>query len=673
MVTNHVSFSPALYTALVSLVVFVLSASLNLISRRGRLIGLYGGVLASAGLAAGGLQGLLYPQGSVVQWRGIFDFSSVMFRMDELSAFFVFLLGAAGIFVHVYAIGYVRAYQQVGSVSFLIAGGLVFMATMSSVFLAGNVYTFLLSWEAMSLSSFLLVVYDKRQNPQWAGFIYLVMTHLGTVFLIVAFFVLAHYAHSYSFQSMHAVHMPATAKNLVYLLVLLGFATKAGLVPLHVWLPRAHPVAPSHISALMSGVMIKTAVYGYILVVFQFLSTGPLWWGATTALAGGLSALVGILQALGQSDLKRMLAYSSIENMGLLFLGLGVSWILLMSHHPQLAAFALLAVLYHALNHAAFKSLLFLGAGAVYSQSHTKDMDLLGGLIRSMPWTALFTLVGALSIAAIPPFAGFSSEWMLFLSIFGMATAPDSLWIGVLGVSLLVVLAFTAALVAMAFVRSFGFTFLAVPRSDAARHVREVDMPMKLGMAGLSALCVGLGILPGFWTHVFARPVSLVTGIQPELGHGLSLPLPVAHLASHLSLATVAVAMAAGLALAWLVPRWLGGRTTTARGDTWACGGELAPRMTYTASSYSKPIRVAFGSVLRPSRSLASTGGTHYFPTGYRYASQLSALAEVYLYRPVLFALMKTANLVRTIQNGQVQSYLVYLLAVLILLLLMVK
>ncbi|MFB5191886.1 proton-conducting transporter transmembrane domain-containing protein [Alicyclobacillus fastidiosus] len=668
------SSSSALDIAILCVAICLFVSFLVATVKRLTVLGHVTGILTSLGFVVSGLIGLFHPSTYVSIGHGAFAFTTLSFRMNAVAGFFVLLIGIVGLFAAVYGIGYVREYNDRKSASLLVSGVLIFIATMVSVVLAGNVFTFLVSWECMSVVSFLLVIYEHEQREvQRAGFIYVVMTHIGTVFLTISFLILAYYSNSFSFQNMDAIQMPIGMKTLVFLFALIGFGTKAGLVPLHIWLPRAHPVAPSHVSALMSGVMIKMAMYGFILVVFQYLKSGPIWWGVLVACVGAVTALLGILHALGQRDQKRMLAYSSIENMGIIFMGLGVSLILMSLHEPTLATFALLASLVHAFNHALFKSLLFLGAGAVLSTTHTKDMDRLGGIIRSMPWTAAFTLVGALSICAMPPFNGFIGEWMLFQSVFGLATSAHDPWVNVFAVLIIGALTMTGALVAMAFVRSFGTTFLALPRSEYAQKAHEVDVSMRIGMAGLAGLCILTGVFSSRLFEMFGHTVQEITGAQlAKNPMGLAF-YNLGSTSAHLSILPVLFTSVAALILLWLVIRLGGRRISTVREETWACGGTLTPMMTYTASGYSKPIRIAFQKIIRPSRTLDRTEGSFYFPAKYAYISKVSSFAEVYMYQPVVQAVLRTARIVRGIQNGQVQSYLAYLFITLIVVLLLVK
>jgi hydrogenase-4 component B len=690
--------SGALGVDVLCIAVFLLASLVVLCWQKATWVGHGAGMLASGALALAGICGLLQPQSRptpahLVVRSSLHSFTRIVYRTNALSDFFLLLVGSVGLTISLYGVGYLREYRQKNgavSVSLLLAGVLAFLASMTSVVIAGDVFTFLVSWESMSILSFLLVMYEhERLEIRRAGFIYVVMTHLGTVFLTVGFFVMAHYANSYQFSEFSKLDMPPTAKSLVLLMMLLGFGTKAGLIPFHIWLPRAHPVAPSHVSALMSGVMIKTALYGFLMVVFLFFGVGqiPLWWGMVVAGIGAPSALLGVLYALLQHEQKRMLAYSSIENMGLLFMGVGVSMILFSLRQPDFAAFALLAVLVHSLNHALFKSLSFLSAGSVLASTHTQNMNLLGGLIRKMPWTALFALIAALSISAMPPLNGLVGEWMLFQSFVMLAITRASLWVHLFAILLLFALTGTGAFVAMAFVRSFGMTFLGMPRSDAVINAREVPWTMRFSMGALALACVLIGVYP-FWLLSLLEPsIRLLTLVHPfRVSPGLGIheimwfrmvSAPIHSTVGNLEpLSIVLVLLVMGILSLWLFRRHgkgTSGKKARTVGPVWS-GGMLADsRMTYTASGYSKPVRIAFQPLFRTSRQLSVVEGEEHFPKRLLYVHRIPAFAETYLYRPLVSALLVAANFIRKVQNGQVQSYMAYLFLTLLFVLFLVR
>lgn len=670
--------SPQLIIFVGSLGLFALGAVLSILFHKNALvsngIAYTSSIIANAGLVIGGIFVFLDKTLTTTLFQGVFSFTSITIRVNSFSAFFLILIGIIGMIVTIYSIGYVSEYQGRKSVSLLNAGMLVFLLSMAGVVMAGNIFSFLVSWELMSVISYLLVIYEhEKPEVQRAGLIYVVMTHIGTVFLVIAFFILRHYSGSFEFQQMSHVHMPKTVQSLVFVCALIGFGTKGGLVPLHIWLPRAHPSAPSNISALMSGVMIKTAIYGFMLVTLQFLQSGPLWWGIAVVLIGANTALFGVLHAFGKTDQKRMLAYSSIENIGLMFMGIGIALIFITKGLPVLASMALMAVLYHLVNHALFKSLLFMGAGAVLMVTHTKNMNLLGGLIKRMPWTALFMLIGSLSIAAMPPMNGFVSEWMLFQSIFTLGFFGNSIAMHLFGTLIIAVLALVGALVAFLFIRFFSMTFLALPRSDMAEHSHEVPFSMLVGM-GLSSLgCIVLGVIPFVMFGVIQKTIYPLIGISSAHSFAIT-PTAISAGISKVSVGTTGIMIILGLLLAWGIVKFIGGKTKTIREETWACGNSLVPRMTYTASGFSKPLRVAFQLLMKPSRSLVTDKNpkSPYFVRGYTYASQIPSIIENFTYKPFMKFLVIGAKIFRKIQNGIVQSYLLYLLATLVFMLIWV-
>jgi hydrogenase-4 component B len=403
------------------------------------------------------------------------------------------------------------------------------------------------------------------------------------------------------------------------------------------------------------------------------LQSGPIWWGIAVVIIGGNTALFGVLHAFGKTDQKRMLAYSSIENMGLMFMGSGIAMIFITKGQPLLASIALIAVLYHLANHALFKSLLFMGAGAVLMVSHTKNMNLLGGLIRRMPWTALFMLVGSLSIAALPPMNGFVSEWMLFQSIFTLGFFGNSIAMHLFGALIMAVLAMVGALVAFLFIRFFSMTFLALPRSDMAEQAYEVPVSMLIGMGLLSIGCILLGVFPFTMFGVIHKTIQALIGISaiPSL---TITPATVNSGISKISIGTTGIMIIFGVLFAWGVTKFIGRKTRTIREETWTCGNTLVPRMTYTASGFSKPLRVSFRLLMKPSRSLIADRNPRnpFFVRGYTYVSQIPLIIEDILYKPVMKFLVTGANIFRKIQNGIVQSYLLYLLATLVFMLIWV-
>jgi hydrogenase-4 component B len=594
------------------------------------------------------------------------------FRLDALGAFFLGLVGLVAIPCSIYGVAYSEAYEGRYSLRLLGAMLNLFLLTMSLVPCAGNVLTFLLMWEGMSLTSYFLVLTETDEpDTILAGGWYLAMTHAGLALVLAAFLLLTAGATTTAFGDLRAaaVTLSPAARHAVFLLALLGFGSKAGIIPLHVWLPRAHPAAPSHVSALMSGVMIKLGVYGLLRVGLDLLGGGPAWWGALLIGLGALSAVVGVLYALMENDLKRLLAYSSVENIGLVFIGLGAGFLFLSLGVTGAALLALAAALYHALNHAAFKGLLFLGAGSVLHATHTRDMNQLGGLIRGLPWTAAFFLTGSLAIAGLPPLNGFVSEWLLFQSLLpGIGSSvPLVAPLMTLAVG---VFALTGGLAAAGFVKAFGITFLAIPRSQAAEHAREAPLSMRVGMGILAAACAGFGlaavlIVPALATTL-AGPARLPAPAA-AFGSGLSLSVPGGF--AQMSPTLVALGLALTTGGVWLGVRVLAAGRRLRVSETWGCGRVVqTPRMEYTSTAFAEPLRRVFAELYRPTEDLSIDfhPESRYFVQSIEYRSEIVPWFERYLYAPLVARVRRWGIQARAIQSGSAHAYLTYLVIALV-------
>ena len=524
------------------------------------------------------------------------------FRLDALSAFFLIVVNLGGAVASLFALGYG---QHEHAPERVLPFFPVFLAGMNLVLLADDAYTFLLSWEFMSLSSWALVMahHQEPANAR-AGYLYLVMACFGALALLLTFGLLAGPNGSYDFATIRAGIVAPEWATLILALALLGAGSKAGLVPLHVWLPLAHPAAPSHISALMSGVMTKVAVYGFIRIVFDLLGEPVWWWGGLVLALGGITATLGVLYAVMQQDLKRLLAYSTVENIGIIFIGLGLALAFQANHLYAGAALALTAALLHVFNHSLFKSLLFLGSGAVLTATGERDMDRLGGVIHRMPWTALAFLIGAMAISALPPLNGFASEWLMFQTILISPDLPQ--WpLKFLAPAVGALLALAAALAAACFVKAFGITFLGRPRSAAAIEARETDRYSLAALAILATLCLLAGILPGLVIDGLAPVVRLLNGdIGLMAQHNqpwLSL-VPVAEVKSSYNGLLVLLFMAISSFAAIGLIHWLAS-SAARRGPAWDCGFPNARTDSqYGAGSFAQPIRRAFGSLVFQAR-----------------------------------------------------------------------
>ena len=458
----------------------------------------------------------------------------------------------------------------------------------------------------MSLVSFFLVIYDhdKEENLK-SGMTYLVMTHLGTAFIFASFLLGYIQTGSFSFDSFRhgSTGFPLLVKNLVFVFAFIGFGTKAGMVPLHVWLPKAHPSAPSNVSALMSAVMIKIGIYGMIRTIFDFSGFGAspdfAWWGMLLVAFGSASAIIGVLYAVVERDIKRALAFSSIENIGIILVGLGLSVVFASFHLTAFAVLALVASMYHTINHAVFKGLLFMGAGSVVSATHTKNIEHLGGLVKQMPWTSLLFLIGAISISGLPPFNGFISEWFTLQSLLSSYHIPSTiLQISIAFASL--PFALTIGIAAATFVKLFGMTFLSKTRSKNIVNIKEVPRSMILGMSILAAVCVLFGVVPYLGTslistafHMSFQSSSPLDFISIQNSSGKSF--------ANLSMPVVIILLSSASIAIFGFIRVLSGHTKKTTYGTWDCGfGSLDERMEYTPTSLSQPIRAVFKVFFKP-------------------------------------------------------------------------
>ena len=519
------------------------------------------------------------------------------FRVDLLTAFFLVVVDLGAAAASLYGLGYGRHEPAPHRVLPFYPA---FLAGMNLVLLADDAFTFLVSWEFMSLASWALVMaHHRAPGNARAGYVYLLMASFGTLALLLAFGLLAGPEGGYGFAAIRAAAPPALVAALVLALALLGAGSKSGLVPLHVWLPLAHPAAPSHVSALMSGVMTKVAIYGFVRIVFDLLGPPDWWWGAAPMALGAVSAVLGLLYALWQTDLKRMLAYSTVENVGVVYVGLGLALAFEANGMGWAAGLAMTAALLHALNHALFKSLLFFGAGAVLGATGERSMERLGGLIHRMKVTSVVVLVGCAAISALPPLNGFVSEWLIFQAILQSPALPQwGLKIMVPAVGALLALA--AALAAATFVRAYGITFLGRPRSAAAAEAHEVDRFSLAAMIILAALCLAIGVLPGAVIDGLAPLMQALIGdrMPPQSAVPWLSIVPIAESRSSYNGLLVFVFVLISASLAALAIHRLASRALR-RGPAWDCGfPDPSPATQYSGASFAQPIRRVFGSLL---------------------------------------------------------------------------
>jgi formate hydrogenlyase subunit 3/multisubunit Na+/H+ antiporter MnhD subunit len=620
-----------------------------------------GTVVAVAAVVGGCLIGLVPvvevlaggpPSALRLDWDG--PHGAIVLEIDPLSAFFLLPTLALSALAAVYGGSYLagdRGRKPVGAAWLSFAA---FVAGMVLVLVARTAVVFLVAWELMSLAAFLLVCFDhERREVRRAGWVYLIATHLGVAFLLALFALLGRHAGGVEFADFVRAPTPAMA-GLLFLLAVAGFGTKAGLVPVHVWLPEAHAAAPSHVSALMSGVMIKLGLYG-ILRTLTFLGPAPPWWGLTLVAAGSVTAVVGIALAAYQRDLKRVLAYSSIENMGLITLALGVALWADATARPAAAALGLTACLLHVWNHAGMKGLLFLAAGSVLHGAGSRDIERLGGLMRRMPWTGTAMLVGAVAIAALPPLNGFAGKWLIYLGLSECAVhaGPDR---GLTALGLMAFLALVGGLSAVTFVRACGIALLGSPRSEEARQAHESSGWMRGPIVVLVLACLVAGVFPDRMAE------ALVLARNQVLRPQVSADVPEAALARLGAFdAWVLLALAAAGGLLLLLTR------KAAAGPTWGCGyAAPSPRMQYTGRSFAELLAErVYPRSLRPKVTRKTPEGL--FPTPGTFTSECPDPVTAKVYEPYFARWADRFQRLRVLQRGKVHVYLLYILVTVVL------
>ena len=555
-------------------------------------------VMTAAALAS--LLGLATPSADLRLPLGL-PWIGARFHLDPLAAAFLIVVNLGGAAASFYALGYGRHERDPRRVLPFYP---LFLSGMNLVVLAADAFSFLIAWEIMSLASWALVMAHHRDaENRRAAYVYLVMASFGALALLLAFGLLAGPSGLYAFEAVRAHPPTAAVASLVLVLAILGAGSKAGLAPLHVWLPLAHPAAPSHVSALMSGVMTKVAVYAFVRIVFDLCGAPREWWSLLVLALGAATAILGVLQALMQHDLKRLLAFHTVENIGIIFIGLGLALAFRSERMELAAALALTAALFHVFNHSLFKSLLFLGSGAVLSSTGERDMERLGGLIRRMPQTAFAFLAGCVAISALPPLNGFVSEWMTFQAILlspQLAAWALKLMVPAVGA----LLALSAALAAACFVKAFGVTFQGRPRSDAAADATETDAFSRAAMFALVGLCLAAGVLPGFVIDALAPAVEPLIGAhmpaqasQPWLS---IIPIAEARSSYNGLLVLIFIVASAGLC-ALGIHRFAS--HALRRAPAWDCGApDASPATQYTAASFAQPIRRVFGTLVFAAR-----------------------------------------------------------------------
>ena len=640
-----------------------------------------GFALAGAALeGCAAILGLL--QGTPVRWSissgiPLFAYS---FSYDALAGFFNLILAILVAAVAIYSFGYLKEFEgrrNIGIFGFLFH---LLLLSLTMVFTTSNAFPFLMAWEVMALAAYGLVTfYHQDAETRRAGLLYIIMAHVDAGCLLLGFALLTQASGSTEFASFHsaAAQLSTSHQAGAFVLFFLGFSIKAGVIPFHIWLPAAHPVAPSNISALLSGIVIKTGIYGMVRIFFDALGVLPAWTGVFVLILGVASAVLGVLYALMEHDLKRLLAYHSIENIGIILMGLGSALIFRVTGHPQLAALALIAAMFHTLNHAIFKCLLFLGAGSVLHSTGTRNMEKLGGLIRPMPVTAFCFLIGAVAISGLPPLNGFVSEWLTYQSLlagFGATGGLTRILFPIAGS----MLALTGALAAACFVKAFAVTFLALPRGAESRDVHEAPRSMQVGMGWLTLACVSLGLGVTWFLPVFdamtGQLLGLRVGANLITGNGLVLSVGTPH-GGTVSTAIIGLGLLVLVVPTALLVLAAARRFAPTRGPTWDCGlPGLSEDNEYTATAFSKALRMIFSALYKPHREIQAVFDVSpYYPKEIHFESEIEPTFEKRLYTPLQDIILRVSTRMRAVQAGSIHAYLTYIFITLIVLLLLVS
>lgn len=634
------------------------------LAKRSRVLVTASLIVAACGVEMSGAIRVL-ATGHAALWHSkqLLPLTGATLSLTALGAVFVVLVALVAIPVTLYWIGYAPH----GMDSRPAAGAFaIFITVMLLVPAAASVATFMFLWEVMALSSLALVLVDqgRRETARSAGAWYGVMTHVGAAFILAAFLILAAHSGGQSFAALeaHARSLAPAVRAAVFLMALVGFGSKAGVVPFHVWLPKAHPEAPSPVSALMSGAMVALGVYGVVLVGDVLLGGGPVWWWLIVLTLGAVSALFGSLHAANSTDLKRLLAYSTTDNIGLALLALGASGLFVASGHGRLGALSLVAALVLLVNHAMFKGALFLLAGSVQVASGTRDLDELGGLLRRMPQTGALFLLAAASICALPPLNGFVGEWLLFQSLLHGVNLGSTA--GDIAIPVAVAaLALTAGLTVVAFVKAAGVGFLGRPRSLGAQDAIEVPASMRVGAGLLVAMCIVTGVAPMVVLPAVERAVrATLTGSgSGPLVRGVQLQL--VGVRGALAPTVLAASLVGAVIVVTALRRALSRRRVVRVTEAWGCGRELVTaRMQYTATSFAEPVQRVFDDVLRPVRDIdvSHVAESRYVIESVTFRSQVDDRIESVLYLPVIRSVRRWGQFARRLQPGSVHRYLAY-------------
>lgn len=596
-----------------------------------------------------------------------FAFANFSIMINPLSGLLLVVINVLALLAWVYGFAYFNEYEGrgLGTMGFFMN---FFVVSMNMVLTVDNVFWFLVFFELMSLTSYFLVIVEQKPQSIKGGFLYLIMAHIGFLMIMISMLVMSGITGSFEFSAFRGYDFGSGIASLCFVLAFLGFGCKAGMFPFHSWLPQAHPAAPSNVSALMSGGMIKIGVFGALKVGLDLLSgcDVQLWWGILVVVIGALSSVLGVAYALGEHDIKKLLAYHSVENIGIILLGCGIGFMAIALGQPVIAALGFMAGLYHLLNHAMFKGLLFLGAGSVLHATGSRNMEIMGGLARVMPVTAMCFLIGSLAISAIPPLNGFVSEWFTYQSMFSIAMSGDAL-VKIVAAFAAVSLAITGALAVTCFVKAYGVTFTGAARSDAARNAHEVPASMKFSMVVLAVVCVCLGLgAPWVAPVMESIATSTIAGSTVAFASGIDLVNPA--IGSVISTPLLAVVMIVAILIPMAVRSALGRGGVACDREPWACGYALDPDMPVVATTFASEVKMFLSPLYTARKAIASTSGSfvNFFNSTVRGAQKAETVGDKYLVDTVAAFVNWISHVVQKLEGGNFRVYIVYIVVALV-------
>lgn len=655
-----------LVSTVVSIVGAIVALCLSKAENTAKVVACLFGIVAACCSIIAGATGIFGAE-QFICFATPFNFANFTLLINPLSGLLLVAINILALVAWIYGLAYFDEYKGMGlgAIGFFMN---LFVASMNMVLTVDNAFWFLVFFELMSLTSYFLVIVEQKPQSIKGGFLYFIMAHVGFFMIMLSYLIMAANTGSFEFATFRATQFSPAIASLCFILAFCGFGCKAGMFPFHSWLPQAHPAAPSNVSALMSGGMIKIGIFGIVKVGLDLLGSCEvqLWWGLVILVIGALSSVLGVAYALGEHDIKKLLAYHSVENIGIILLGIAIGYMGMALNQPVIAVLGIMAGLYHVLNHAMFKGLLFLGAGSVLYTTGSRNMEIMGGLARVMPATAMCFLIGSLAISAIPPLNGFVSEWFIYQSMFSVAITGDII-VRFFAAFAAVSLAITGALAVTCFVKAYGVTFLGAPRSEAAANAKEVPVSMRIGMIILAVICVCLGIGAPWVAPVMQNIAAATTG-QAAIAVASGLDIANPAIGSVVSTPMLAILLIACV----LVP--VAARSLFSKGgvatdrDPWACGYALDPEMPVVATTFAAEVKMFLKPIYAAREAVVSTAGSFQamFGNVVSGAAKAETVGDKYVVAGTASFVNWISKQVQKIEGGNFRVYIIYIVVALV-------